>query len=86
MSLPIGIGLALMILECMAVFILETTMHMTVGAGDIKFSFANALSFTLNNVHHVSKLTKSLISTGQLNKVVIRPSLDFKIGRFKRAL
>ena len=37
------------------------------GAGDIKFSFANGLSFTLKNVHHVPKLTKSLILASQLN-------------------
>ena len=33
-----------------------------VGAGDNKFSFAN-----LKNVRHVPKLTKSLISAGQLD-------------------
>ena len=35
-----------------------------VGAGDIKFAFANGSTFCLKNVRHVSKLTKSLISLG----------------------
>ena len=37
------------------------------GVGDIKFSFANGSSFTVKNVCHVPKLTKSLISAGQLD-------------------
>ncbi|MCO5612796.1 hypothetical protein L7F22_067067 [Adiantum nelumboides] len=38
-----------------------------VGAGDIKLSSLNGSVFTLTNVRHVPKLTKSLISTGQLD-------------------
>ena len=38
-----------------------------VGVGDVEFKFPNGSSFTLKNVCHVPKLTKSLISTGQLD-------------------
>ncbi|MCO5583241.1 hypothetical protein L7F22_037150 [Adiantum nelumboides] len=38
-----------------------------VGAGDIKLSLPNGSVFTLTNVKHVPKLTKSLISTCQLD-------------------
>ncbi|MCO5569108.1 hypothetical protein L7F22_022815 [Adiantum nelumboides] len=38
-----------------------------IGAGDIKLSLPNGSIFTFTNVRHVPKLTKSLISTGQLD-------------------
>ncbi|MCO5605662.1 hypothetical protein L7F22_059845 [Adiantum nelumboides] len=38
-----------------------------IGARDIKLSLPNGSIFTLTNVRHVPKLTKSLISTGQLH-------------------
>ncbi|MCO5573535.1 hypothetical protein L7F22_027306 [Adiantum nelumboides] len=40
-----------------------------IGAGDIKLSLPNCSIFTLTNVRHVPKLTKSLITTGQLDDV-----------------
>lgn len=38
-----------------------------VGVGDMQLEFANGSNFTLKNVRHVPKLTKSLISTRQLD-------------------
>ena len=38
-----------------------------VAVGDVQLKFQNGIAFTLKNVRHVPKLTKSLISTGQLD-------------------
>ena len=40
-----------------------------VGVGDVQFTFPNCSTFLLKNVCHVPKLTKSLISTGQLDDI-----------------
>ena len=37
------------------------------GVGDVQLKFQQGSSFTLKNVRHVPKLTKSLISSGQLD-------------------
>ena len=37
------------------------------GVGDVRFAFANGSSYVLQNVQHIPKLTKSLISVGQLD-------------------
>ena len=56
------------------------------GAGDVQFTFPNGSTFLLKNVRHVPKLTKSLISTGQLDDLVILQSLVASLGGFRRAL
>ena len=38
-----------------------------VGIGDVQLKFQHGSTFTLKNVRHVPKLTKSLISAGQLD-------------------
>ena len=38
-----------------------------VGVGDMQLKFQHGSTFTLKNVRHVPKLTKSLISAGQLD-------------------
>lgn len=78
MLLTIGNGSPPMILERMVRSILATTMHVTlVGVGIIKFSFANGSSFVLKNVRHVPKLTKSLISVGQLDESGYQTTFGF---------
>ena len=39
------------------------------GIGNVQLRFQNGSSFLLKNVRHVPSLTKSLISTGQLDDV-----------------
>ena len=38
-----------------------------IGVGDVQLKFQSGSTFTLKNVRHVPKLTKSLISAGQLD-------------------
>ena len=38
-----------------------------IGVGDVKPKFQHGSTFILKNVRHVSKLTKSLINSGQLD-------------------
>ncbi|MCO5585689.1 hypothetical protein L7F22_039625 [Adiantum nelumboides] len=57
-----------------------------VGAGDIKMSLPNGSQFTLTNVRHVPKLTKSLIPLLSLMMMITIPSLETKLGDFVREI
>lgn len=41
------------------------------GVGDVQLKFQNGSSFMLKNVRHVPSITKSLISTGVLDVLVM---------------
>lgn len=55
-----------------------------VGVGDIKFSFANGSAFILKHVRHVPKLTKSLISVGQLDDAGFHTTFGFQSWKIQK--
>lgn len=70
MLLQIGISLAHTMHLTRAMFGIAMIMHVKIiSIGNVQLKFYNVFSFTLWNVRHVPKITKSLISTRKLDDV-----------------